>query len=91
MVVDNQNANWARLIVHDFSSVSFPENFASFSASHDRCPSGTVYARTAGMLSSTSVPASSSLHTVSLPPMSLARDMEISTLLSSVRLKSANG
>src|SRR5271165_830040 len=74
MVVGHQNPNRTRLVAHDFFTVPRPDSFSkNFSISDIFCPSVAVaYARAAGMLSSTSVPASSSLHTVSLPPMSLA-------------------
>jgi hypothetical protein len=57
---------------HRFASLSFLKE--NFSASRDqRGPGDGVYARAAGMISSTSVPESLSLHTVSFPPKSFAR------------------
>ena len=72
MIVDSQNPNRICLVAHVFFSVPRPDSFArNFSASHVLRPSlGEVYARPAVMVSSTSVPASTSLHTASLPPES---------------------
>src|SRR6187399_458386 len=74
VVVDDEDPNRAGLGTHAFSSGSFPENLpANFSAHPDRRRSTAArYASVAGMLSSTSVPEFNSLHTVSLPPRSLA-------------------
>src|SRR5215471_916280 len=75
MVVDHEDSNRAGLGTHPFSSGSFLENLPpNFSTNPDRRRSiGATYARAPAITSSTSVPESSSLHTVSLPPMSLAR------------------
>src|SRR5208283_2996271 len=74
MVVGHQNPNRTRLVANNFFPVPRPDSFArNFSINRIRFPSiGAVYAREAGILSSTSVPAPSSLHTVCSPPMSLA-------------------
>src|SRR6266850_1225080 len=75
MVVDRQDPDRASIATHDFNSVSFPANFPdNFSVNQERRRAADVSeACEAGMLNSTSVPESSSLHTASLPPTTLAR------------------
>src|ERR1700730_8910035 len=75
VVVNHEDPNSDGVGTHDFSSVSFPENLpADFCRKADRRRSSALrYARAEEMHSSISVPASSSLQTVSLPPITLAR------------------